>query len=327
MSDPLEVAGRATERRTSQRRSRSRRHRPWWRRKRTWLLGIPALVLLLVLGWLWQLNHLLAGVRRAPLLSEYDGPAGQGTNLLVVESGQKPGMLRPDQASLVVQLVHFSDDFSSAAVVHFPRNLALKGGPAQRIDRIWARGGAPLMVRTLQSRLGLRIDHVAQVALTGYQEATDLIGGVTLQSTPLTGGGPTRHVTGAEARAWAEQRDHLTYADIETGRRHQEWQRAMLVGALRPRVVLNPITVTRLVSALTHNLVVDDTLTTSALRSLVWHSKNLRPGNIRYLTVPVGPAAPTRPVRATIHPDAERLGGLSLALSTDNTSAIAGYDN
>lgn len=299
-----------------------RARRRWYRNP---LLLVPLVLVLLVLGYVVYVNAQLAGIRRAPLLADYGGAAGAGTNVLLVGSDNADGALAADPDTLVVQLVHLAADGRRAAVVHVPRDMWLPqpgtgGAGSWTLADAYRVGGGPKVVETVQLDLGVTVQHVVQVSFSAYRRVTDRIGGVDL---PTADG--ARHFTGAQALRYADA-PGLPQGTIETGHRHQEWLKAMLGEALTPGSVLNPLRVLGLLRDTTPRTVVDDTFTAGAMRGLGWRSRHLRPDAIRYLTAPYRGFV-ERSGRRVLLPDAQPLAQLGAALRTDNQSAIAGFDN
>jgi anionic cell wall polymer biosynthesis LytR-Cps2A-Psr (LCP) family protein len=299
-----------------------KKRRRWYRSP---FVLVPLALLLVLLGYLVYLNAQLAGIRRAPLLADYAGPQGTGTNVLLIGSDSVDGSITPDPDTLVVQLVHLSADGRQAAVVHVPRDMWLpqpgtNGAGSWTLLDSFRVGGDREVVDTLQLDLGLTVDHVVQVSFSAYRRVTDRIGGVDL---PTADG--LRHFTGSQALAYADA-PGLPQGTIDTGHRHQEWLKAMLEVALTPSSVISPIRLVGLLHDVTPRLVVDDAFTTGAMRGLAWHARHLRSDSIRYLTAPYSGFA-SRSGRRVLLPDAQPFAQLGLALRTDNQSAIAGFDN
>jgi anionic cell wall polymer biosynthesis LytR-Cps2A-Psr (LCP) family protein len=296
--------------------------RRWYRNP---FLLVALVLVLLVLGYVAYLNAQLAGIRRAPLLADYAGAQGAGTNVLLIGSDNAAGSLVLDPDTVVVQLVHLSADGRRAAVVHLPRDMWLpqpgtNGAGSWTLLDAYRIGGGPKIVETVQLDLGLTVDHVVQVSFSAYRRVTDRIGGVDL---PTTAG--ARHFTGAQALAYADAAD-LPQGTVDTGHRHQQWLKAMLGEALRPGSVLNPLRLVGLLRDTTSRTVVDDTFTTGAMRSLAWHVRHLRADGIRYLTAPYRGFA-VRSGQRVLLPDPQQLAQLGVALRTDNQAAIASFTN
>ncbi len=172
---------------------------------------------------------------------------GVGQNYLIIGSDARPG----DTASRsdVIVLVHVPEDKKAVQLVHFPRDLYVQipGRKKDKINAAYAYGGAPLLVDTLQTLLGVKIDHVAKTDFEGFKNMTDA---------------------------------------ISRGRRQQAFIKALMLKTLTPSVIANPITLTKFVEAATSNLVVDNGLSVGSMRSEAISLRNLRSGDIVFITAP-----------------------------------------
>lgn len=283
------------------------------------MLVVALVVPLMYVGYLLSI---VDGIRRAPLLPTFDGPQGRGTNILLLASEKDDSLLRVDSETLLVQLVHISADRRAAAVIHFPRNLALAPAEGQRRRTLVSAhedDGAAGVADLLQQRLQLRINHVAQVDFQAYVEATDHLDGIDLTDDQAG------RLGGAEILAWATAEE----SEIVLGRRHQDWERSLLRDGLQPRVVFNPLTLVSLLNSLAAHTVLDETFTNRAVRSLAWQSRRLTPGNVIFFTAPVAnlPQALVAGPQDRIRPDEAAITRLGEVLAVDNASGIASFDN
>ena len=300
----------------------SRRHKPRWRRPSTWIVGVLVVLLVLPLLYVGYLFSIVDGIRRAPLLPVFDGPEGRGTNILLLASEEDDSRLRVDPDTLLIQLVHLSEDRRTASVIHFPRNLALAravGERRQPLAAVHEADGAAGIADLLQTRLQLRIDHVAQVDFQAYVEVTEHLDGVDL--TDDTAG----RLSGDEALAWASADE----PEVVLGRRHQDWERSLLREGLKPGVVLNPFTLVGVLTSIADHTVLDETFTNGAVRILAWQSRRLTPGKVIFFTAPVAnlqralAAGPDERIR----PDDAAITRLGEVLAVDNATGIAAFDN
>ena len=213
---------------------------------------------------------------------------GVGQNYLIIGSDARPG----DTASRsdVIVLVHVPEDKKAVQLVHFPRDLYVQipGRKKDKINAAYAYGGAPLLVDTLQTLLGVKIDHVAKTDFEGFKNMTDAVGGVRVyaeeSSTGIQKG--WNNLNGTQALAFVRERHELSEGDISRGRRQQAFIKALMLKTLTPSVIANPITLTKFVEAATSNLVVDNGLSVGSMRSEAISLRNLRSGDIVFITAP-----------------------------------------
>lgn len=315
------------------------------RRLRRTLIVLGCVVLLVlagVAGYVGYLSTKVDDIAREPLLpAQEDGEAGtttkgdalvtgRGTNYLVIGSDARPGegASRAD----VIQLVHVPSDSSGVYLVHFPRDLFVEipGKGEDKINAAYAYGGAPLLVRTIQDLVGVRIDHVAKTDFEGFKQMTDAVGGVRVYAEEASGNGGNGGVAitkgwndldGEQALGFVRERYELSEGDISRGQRQQAWMKAIMTKALSPGVLLNPVKFSGFVEAGTSNSVVDDTLTSKEIRDQALSLRGLRGDDIHFITAPFSGYG-TSPAGASIDVlDEEGMAELGDALKADEMDA------
>ena len=282
-----------------------RRKPRWGRRILAVLLGLVLVIAIGVGGYLGFLNHTVSSnVVREDLLGEGGGPgttipdpagstvvAGRGTNYLFIGSDASAGGA---SRSDVIILMHIDQDSRKVYLIHFPRDLyvAIPGHGKNKINASYAYGGAPLLVRTVQDLVGVKINHVAKTDFTGFARMTDAVGGVRVWATESSTS-PDGNIhkgwndlNGAQALAFVRERHQLSEGDISRGQRQLAFIKALMTKATSRSVVANPIKVAQFVDAATSNLVVDKSLTVSAMRKQAFALRNVRSSDIVFVTAP-----------------------------------------
>ncbi len=227
-----------------------------------------------------------------------DDPAvsGAGTNILLIGSDARPG----DTASRadVIVLVHIPANAAKVYLVHFPRDLyvPIPGYGSNKINAAYAFGGAPLLVRTLQNMLDIRIDHIAKTDFTGFQRMTDAVGGVRVYAEEASNGtgngGPVvihkgwNTLNGEQALAFVRERYQLSEGDISRGRRQMAFVKALLLKATSRSTLTNPLTIAAFVDAATKGLVVDKTFSMSVMRGYALSLRAIRSKDVVFVTAP-----------------------------------------
>lgn len=290
---------------------RRRRRRPrWGLRILGVLLGLLFLVVALAAAFLLFLNQKVEGnIRHEALLptpsAAADGTtpgtaaevlASKGLNVLLIGSDARPG----DTASRsdVMVLAHIPEDRSKVYLVHFPRDLwmSIPGHGQAKLNAAYAYGGAPLLVQTLQDKLRIRIDHVAKTDFNGFAGMVDAVGGITVYaeeaSTGQGNGGPVvikqgwNDLNGEQALSFVRERYELSEGDISRGRRQQAFIKALMLKVISPETITNPLKIAEFTDAATKNLVVDEGLTVSFMREEALSLRNVRSGDIVFITAP-----------------------------------------
>ncbi|WP_245862034.1 LCP family protein [Phycicoccus duodecadis] len=220
---------------------------------------------------------------------------GVGTNFLVIGTD---GRSKTDRGrSDVIVIVHVPADPTAIQMIHFPRDLyvSIPGHGKNKINAAYAFGGEPLLVRTLQDLLGIRIDHVARTDFGGFKAMTDAVGGVRVyaeEANNASGNGGTvvkkgwNDFDGAEALGFVRERYELSEGDISRGRRQLAFIKALLLKATSAETLRNPLTVARFTDAATTNLVVDQNLGVSQMKDYALALKGIRGNDVVFATAP-----------------------------------------
>ena len=275
------------------------RHKPRWGRR--FIIVVASLLALILVaggGFLFFLNQKVSdNITHDDLLpttaaTSADGKPvplkGVGENYLIIGSDARPG----DTASRsdVIVLVHVPEDKKAVQLIHFPRDLYVQipGRKKDKINAAYAYGGAPLLVNTLQTLLGVKIDHVAKTDFEGFKRMTDAVGGVRVYAEESSDGIQKgwNNLDGTQALAFVRERHELSEGDISRGRRQQAFIKALMLKVLSRDVITNPITLTKFIGAATDNLVVDKALSVGTMRSEAISLRNIRSSDVVFITAP-----------------------------------------
>lgn len=306
---------------------------------------VAALILLLVPvlavgGYLAWLNHVVTNnVKQELLLPDTNNqptdkngnvvtqPTGNGQNYLIIGSDAGPG--RVGGRSDVMILVHVPADHSQVTLIHFPRDLyvPIPGNGKNKLNAAYAFGGPPLLVTTMQNMLGIRIDHVAKIGFEGFKSMTDAVGGVDVDvEEPSKDNGynftvGTMHMTGDMALAFVRERHQLSQGDISRGRRQLAFIKALMLKTLNKDVLLNPVRLSQFIEAGTSNLTVDQKLDVGTMRSEAFALRDIRGGDIRFITAPFTGFGMTAQGASIDVVDDVKMAALGDAIRTDSLNA------
>ncbi|MQY05995.1 LCP family protein [Actinomadura macrotermitis] len=299
-------------------------HRRGKGKRRVWPRVLIAIGLFLVLlvagigGLLWERESSLNGNIKRQQGWRPDGnrpgPSAEGTdNWLLVgsdtraESGTtgkgnddlwKPGQQRSD----TIMLLHLPADRKKAYLLSFPRDswVDVSGYGKQKINAAFSYGGPKLLTETIEKLTGVRIDHYGAIDFEGFKAMTDALGGVTVDIKQSVYD-PSRHknweagkqkLDGKDALLFVRQRHNLPNGDFDRIRRQQAFLGALARQAADGGTLTNPIKLNRFLEAFTKSITVDDSMDAGKLRSLALGLRNLRPGDVTFMTAPnKGPAA------------------------------------
>lgn len=221
-------------------------------------------------------------------IASLGGPSGSGTNYLIVGTDSREG-LEPDTTnsevifgegaagmrSDTVVVLHVGDQ---SAMMAIPRDLLVTVPATGEEGRINAalRSGPDALVETVESTLGLSIDHYMEVDFAGFLDLVDAVGGVDIEfpypasdekSGLLIAEAGVHRLNSDEAlayvrsRSYTESRDGSEVVDgsADLGRveRQQAFLRSLFGRMGRAR---NPLTLNKMLLALGENVVVDSSM-------------------------------------------------------------------
>jgi LCP family protein required for cell wall assembly len=278
--------------------------------------------------------------------AEADRPArapGRAQNWLLVGSDR-----RADQATTgldanellwrygaqradTIMLVHLPADRGRVYLVSFPRDawVPIQGHGSAKLNAAFSFGGPPLLIATIERLTGVRVDHFAILDFEGFRSMTDALGGVDVRvARPVRD--PARqvvwpagiqHLDGARALDFVRQRHNLPGGDLGRIKRQQAFLKALAGQVVDRGTLANPLKLNAFLEASTKAMSVDESLTTSRLRSLALQFRSVHAGDIDFLTAPVAGTG-TEGRQSVVYLDRARGRPLYRALRTD---AVAGY--
>jgi LCP family protein required for cell wall assembly len=288
-------------------------------RKRRWprvLIALGVFVALVVAGTgglLWQRQSSYNGnIDRIKGVMPTDqanrpGPNVEGTeNWVLVGSdsraesattGQggdvwKPGQQRTD----TIMLLHLPADRKKAYIISFPRDswVEIPGYGKQKINAAFSYGGPKLLIETLESLTGIRVDHYGAIDFEGFKSMTDALGGVTVnikqsvydpaRKKQWTAG--KQKLNGEEALLFVRQRYNLPNGDFDRIKRQQAFLGALAKQAADRGTLTNPLKLDRFLSALTKSISVDESVSAGDLRSLALSMRSVRVSDVMFMTLP-----------------------------------------
>ncbi|MDR7309222.1 LCP family protein required for cell wall assembly [Nocardioides luteus] len=290
-----------------------------WRRARKPLIGLLVCLLLLgavaLGGALWLHAKVDGSIQRLPdpfaeladrPAKPTSGSAADAMNILVLGTdtrsdtpttgaeapGWKPGQARSD----TMLLVHLDGDRRGASVISIPRDawVDIPGHGKGKVSWAYSFGGPSLTIETVEKMTDVRVDHVAVVDWDGFRALTDAIGGVDIEI-PKTVYDSARgvrweagrhHLDGDEALLYVRQRYGLRDGDLDRVARQQAFLRTLLEQTLEQELRKDPARVLDLLTLFGEHASVDDDWSTTQMARLAASLRNLRTGDISYLTVP-----------------------------------------
>lgn len=238
-----------------------------------------------------------SSLHRIPVLADYDGrPApGNGTTWLFVGSDSRKD-LTPEQRNEyttgdefrngltdTIMVIHVPALFSDTppTVVSIPRDSAaeIPGYDTNKINSAFALGGGELLVKTVENKTGIRIDHYAEIGFVGVADVVEAVGGVPLclkqdvdedDYVPIHLHAGCQTLDGRTALAYVRTRYAFATADLQRVKNQREFLSALLHRAASPAIWLNPYRWFSVSSAVTGALTVDQGAHIWDLTRLAW---------------------------------------------------------
>ena len=255
-----------------------------------------------------RIDGVFTGLEQRPARPT-SGPAAKAVNILLLGTDRRstvattgsdaaaPAWLPGEQRSDTIMVVHIDGDRRGASVISIPRDswVRVPGYGGAKINAAFSFEGPNLAVATVESLTGLHIDHLAVVDWDGFKALTDAVGGVDV-IVPRTVTDSARGITwtagehkldGVQALAYVGQRYGLPGGDLDRVKRQQAFLRTLMQASLHQEMRKNPRMVYDFLDTVSQHLSVDAGWTTKQMASLALSLRDLRSGDIHYLTVPV----------------------------------------
>ncbi len=170
-----------------------------------------------------------------------------------------------------------------------------------------AEGGPSLLVQTVEKLTGIKVDHYVSVDLEGFSKISSALNGVPVCITPapasanedgglitnINDGYSGFHgkygeqvVAGFQAVAFVRQRHGLPDSDLSRIRRQQQFLGSVFRQATKANLLVNPVAVARLLSAIKDALTLDQNTSLTDLEKLAQHLRGVGANKIVFETVP-----------------------------------------
>jgi LCP family protein required for cell wall assembly len=255
-------------------------------------------------------------------------------NVLLLGSDSRDPNSTAGTRSDTMMLAHLDADHRHAYLISIPRDTWVeipatgdgrRGGTMGKINSAYARGGAPLAVRTVEAFTGVRVDHVVIIDFAGFQRVVDALGGVdmTVDQTITSIFPPhrtfvqgKRHFTGAEALDYVRQRYQFADGDFARERHQQQFLKALMDKAAGMGVLSDATRLNGFLRAATKAVTVDETFD---LVDVAMQVRHLRSTDVTTLA---SPSAGTgwEGSQSVVRADTARARALYEAVRTDTVA-------
>lgn len=257
---------------------RGPRRRPSGRMIVKIIAALLVALLVTAVGMLFWIDSRLAGIDG--VLDDYEGrPADTpGSNWLLVGSDSRKGLSAAERKKLrtgqavgqrtdSMMLLHISEGSDKPTLVSLPRDSAvtIPGKGRDKLNSAYALGGPKLLVRTVETATGVRIDNYMEIGFAGFVDIVDAVGGVEINvradvDDPKAGlklKKGTQVLTGAQALGYVRTRKGGALPDFERTKRQRQFLGAVVKKAASPGVLINPFTSIPLAMSATDAVEVD----------------------------------------------------------------------
>lgn len=258
--------------------------------------------------------------------------AGRSLNFLVMGSdsrgataGEAAAGTGSNQRADTLMLVHLPADRSKIYSISLMRDLwvGIPDHGRAKINAALAFGGIPLMVQTVESIFGQRIDHVAMIDFEGFVGMTDALGGVQVNiPAPFVSyhdqiafsAGPNT-LDGEHALEFVRERYAFADGDYQRVRNQQAFVRALLAKNLSAETLLNPVKVHGVISSMAPYISVDSGLDSATLAGLALELKDVRPSDMVMFTLPTRGIGTAADGQSIVLPDPAAIEAISGAMA------------
>ena len=246
------------------------------------LLWLVYLVLVPLVAW----NQVV----KIDAMPEGERPGDQpGTTYLMVGSDSRADLSAEERQELntggaagqradTIMVLHTGS--GPNLLMSIPRDslVAIPGRGTSKINAAFAIGGPKLLIRTIESNTGIRIDHYVQIGFGGFVGLVDAVGGIEIcpdedmvdADANLSIKKGCQDVDGAVALAYARSRHAQQLGDLDRAAHQREVVAAVGEKAVSLWSILNPIRYWQLNMAAADFVAIDDEMGPLAAVQFAW---------------------------------------------------------
>lgn len=308
------------------------------RRRRVRWLVLPFLIIFIsVLGvagfYLGTAWNSLNNIKREPLMPPLTGIEGEERPPQSAEGSINYVLMGSDSRgagdqgrSDVLMLAHVPPKHDKVYLISFPRDLwvTIPGRGQNKINAAYAFGGPPLTVRTLESLVGVRMDHAVRLDFSNFISLTEYTGPVQVDNKVASTSGDGRFtwpkgpivIGGEEALVYVRQRYELPNGDLDRAERQRAVTKAIMLKLIDGGILADPVKFNQVMGEMSQYFVVDDTLTNETIVQTAASMKLTSGNDIRSFQVAISGFGRSKAGASIDVVDQAKLTELSNALKT-----------
>ncbi len=297
-----------------------------------WLVGVPA--------YAW--SH----VSRVDDSPSGKRPADQpGKTFLIVGSDSREGLTKAEQKKLGTgsvggqrtdtMMIVYVPDSGKPALISIPRDsyVAIPKNGKNKINTAYAFGGPKLLVQTVETTTGLRIDGYLEIGFGGFVNIIDALDGIEM-CLPKAIKDKDSHIDlpkgcqtlgGTDALGYVRMRKADPRGDLGRVERQREMLAAVAKKAASPATVVNPFRYWTLCNAAADSVTLGEDTSLLQTLSLGLAMKNIASGGGLTLTVPISNPNATTPVGSSVLWDDAKAQAMFAEIAKGDTSKLAKY--
>lgn len=277
------------------------------------LMSAMSALVLLTAGGGWLLTSYVSNDLNRVNAGTAGTPTSGPLNILLAGVDIRSGLSRHQQVKLHVGhaishnsdtliVVHISADHRHVEAVSLPRDswVDIPGYGMDKINAAIGLGGPKLMVRTVEQATGLTINDFVEVNFLGFVQVINALGGVNIclpyavddaySGLHLSAG--RHHVDGVTALQFVRDRHSFALSDLARISDQQQLLASLFAEASSSGTLADPVRFARFLSAAIAAVQVDRRFN---LVSLANQLRDVRPGSVTFMTVPLASINYTTP--------------------------------
>lgn len=226
------------------------------------------------------------------------GDAAGAQTILLLGSDTRGALGDPDDPggrSDTIMVVHILADHDDIVVMSIMRDnwVEIPGHGEHKINAALLRGGVPLVVKTVEEFLDVRIDHVAVIDFEGFKGLSTALGGVTVDNPRAFRARsgdrfPAGEITleGDAALAFVRERMSFPDGDYTRVKNQQLFIKGILNSLLSAETLTNPGRISDVVNSIAPYLQVDGGINMAYLIGLAFEMRDVRASDVTFFTTP-----------------------------------------